>query len=169
MAFLCPPRAPPPQRPCVVPRLSLSLCAAVAAPAPPPLRPERERGTADKGEERQTQSLAKTEVKTAARQSQRQKSHPPCHMPDCSDRAPPHNCSLLRTTWNVLSKSGAVAGCLVAFRDVEILRTYSTREATCIHCKHTALIQQIASTVRKANVRTRANLWQTLLVPVRTR
>ena len=102
VAFLCPPRAPPPQRPCVVPRLNLSLCAAVAAPAPPPLRPERERGTADKGEERQTQSLAKTEVKTAARQSQRQKSHPPCHMPDCSDRAPPHNCSLLRTTWNLL-------------------------------------------------------------------
>ena len=99
VAFLCPPRAPPPQRPCVVPRLNLSLCAAVAAPAPPPLRP---RGTADKGEERQTQSLAKTEVKTAARQSQRQKSHPPCHMPDCSDRAPPHNCSLLRTTWNLL-------------------------------------------------------------------
>ena len=99
VAFLCPPRAPPPQRPRVVPRLSLSLCAAVAAPAPPPLRP---RGTADKGEERQTQSLAKTEVKTAARQSQRQKSHPPCHMPDCSDRAPPHNCSLLRTTWNLL-------------------------------------------------------------------
>ena len=102
VAFVCPPRAPPPQRPCVVPRLNLSLCAAVAAPAPPPLRPERERGTADKGEERQTQSLAKTEVKTAARQSQRQKSHPPCHMPDCSDRAPPHNGSLLRTTWNLL-------------------------------------------------------------------